>query len=194
MVTRVPNESRACACVRTRPEEPGLASPIELNYCPRCGHELERREAFGRVRHYCPACATVVFREHKVAAGVIVEHDGQVLLVRRSLDPGQGQWTFPGGFVDFDESPSEAAARECREETGLSVQITELLDVISGQEHDAGADIVIVYAARCIGGELRAADDADCAAFFSPDELPPLAFRATRRAILRWSRTLQRRE
>lgn len=169
-----------------------MANPLELNYCPRCGHRLEEREAFGRVRVYCPACDMVVFREHKVAAGVIVEEDGQVLLVRRTMDPGRGEWTFPGGFVDFDEAPAEAAARECREETGLSVEVTGLLDVIGGQEHDAGADIVIVYAGRCVGGELRAADDADRAAFFSPDELPPLAFRATRRALERWSRRLGR--
>ncbi len=163
-----------------------MANSIELNYCPRCGHVLEEREAFGRARRFCPACGRVVFREHKVAAGAIIERNGQVLLVRRSMEPRRGLWTFPGGFVDFDETPADAAVRECREETGIDIEITELLDVVGGQEHEAGADIVIVYLARCVGGRLRAADDADRAAFFSPQELPPLAFRATRKVLNSW--------
>ncbi len=165
-----------------------MASPLELNYCPRCGHALEEREAFGRLRHFCPACERVVFREHKVVAGVIVERDGQVLLVRRSMTPRRGLWTFPGGFIDFDEIPAEAAVRECREETGLVVEITHLLDVIGGQEHEGGADIVIVYLARWMDGELRVGDEVDRAAFFAADEFPPLAFRATREALDTWRR------
>ncbi|MGC9334392.1 MAG: NUDIX domain-containing protein [Anaerolineae bacterium] len=167
-----------------------MASPLELNYCPRCGHALEGRNAFGRVRRYCPACDRIVFREHKVAAAVIVEHDGEVLLVRRRLNPRRGLWSLPAGFVDFDETPAQAAVRECREETGLEVEIVGLLDVIAGAGH-GDADIVIVYRARWVGGEqledhLEAADDVDCVAFFAPDDLPPLAFRATREAIDKW--------
>jgi len=160
----------------------------ELNYCPHCGHALEERQAFGRVRRFCPDCDRVIFRDHKVAAGVIVERDGQVLLVRRRMQPGQGMWTFPAGFVDFDEDPAEAAVRECREETGLEVEITGLLDVIAGREHERGADLVIVYCARPIEGELQAADDVDRVAFFALNErgLPPLAFRATQVALDRW--------
>jgi 8-oxo-dGTP diphosphatase len=158
----------------------------ELNYCPHCGHALEDREAFGRVRRFCPVCDVIVFREHKVAAGVLVEQEGRVLLVRRRLNPRQGMWTFPAGFVDFDEDPAEAAVRECCEETGLEVEITGLLDVVAGREHERGADIVVVYCARLVGGELEAADDADRVAFFAPDELPPLAFRATQVALDKW--------
>jgi 8-oxo-dGTP diphosphatase len=131
----------------------------------------------------------IIFREHKVAAGVLVADDeGKVLLVRRRMQPGQGMWTFPAGFVDFDEDPAEAAVRECREETGLKVRITGLLDVIAGREHARGADIVIVYRARLLGGQPMADDDVDQVAFFPPDKdsLPPLAFHATRVALKKW--------
>jgi 8-oxo-dGTP diphosphatase len=165
-----------------------LASPLELNYCPRCGHALEERNAFGRVRRFCPACDKIVFREHKVAAGVIVERDGEVLLVRRRLNPRRGLWSFPAGFVDYDEAPSQAAMRECLEETGLEVEIIDLLDVLAGAGH-GDADIVIVYRARQVGGRLQASDDADRVAFFAPGSLPPLAFRATREAIDKWRAT-----
>ena len=161
---------------------------IALNYCPRCGHALENKEAFGRTRRFCPACDRVIFHEHKVAAGVLVEREGQVLLVRRRMGLRRGLWTFPAGFVDFNESPAQAAARECREETGLEVEITGLLDVVAGREHERGADIIIVYRARIVGGELTAADDADRVAFFTPDgaDLPPLAFHATQVVLDKW--------
>lgn len=158
----------------------------ELNYCPRCGHALEDKTAFGRVRRYCPACAQVIFREHQVAAGVLVIHQGRLLLVRRVMEPQRGKWSLPAGFVDFDEDPAEAAVRECHEETGLEVEVTGLLDVIAGREHKRGADIVIVYCARVVGGKMEANDDADRVATFFPDALPPLAFRATRVALARW--------
>jgi 8-oxo-dGTP diphosphatase len=165
-----------------------LARFPELNYCPRCGHALEDREAFGRTRRFCPACDRVVFRDLKVAAGVVVEREGKVLLARRRMQPRQGMWTFPAGFVDFDEDPASAAVRECREETGLEVEITGLLDVVAGREHEHGADIVIVYRARMVGGKLRAADDVDQVDFFALDgnELPPLAFYATLVALEKW--------
>lgn len=163
-----------------------MARPLELNYCPRCGHALEGKNAFGRVRCYCPACDVVVFREHKVAAGVIVERDGQVLLVRRCIEPRRGLWTFPGGFVDFGEDPAEAAARECWEETGLEVEVTDLLAVVAGQEHEAGADILIIYRARPSGGTVYPGDEVDRVGFFSPDNFPPLAFDATREGLDQW--------
>ena len=163
-----------------------MARPLELNYCPRCGHALEARNAFGRVRRYCPDCKRVVFREHKVAAAVIVERDGEILLVRRRLNPRQGLWTLPGGFVDFGERPAEAAIRECREETGLEIEITSLVAVLAGHEHEAGADIVIIYAAQRTGGQPCPADDVDLVSYFSHPDLPPLAFDATRKAINQW--------
>ncbi len=165
---------------------------LELNYCPCCGHALKDREAFGRVRRFCPVCDQIVFRDHKVAAGVLVEREGKVLLVRRAQGPRQGFWSFSAGFVEFDEDPAEAAVRECREETGLEVEITGLLGVI-GPEPAGTASIVIVYRACVKGGKLRAADDVDRVAFFSLDALPPLAFRATRIALDEWRDSQLRR-
>jgi 8-oxo-dGTP diphosphatase len=119
----------------------------------------------------------------KVAAGVLVQQDGRVLLVRRVNDPARGLWSFPAGFVNAYEDPARAAERECLEETGLVVQVTGLLELISGREHPRGADIVLVYSAEITGGSLLAGDDADEVAFFSLSSLPLLAFRATRRAL-----------
>lgn len=137
----------------------------------------------GRVRPFCPTCHWVYFPDPKVAAAVVVEQDGKVLLARRANDPWRGFWTLPAGFVDAGEDPARAAERECLEECGLQVQVTGLLDVIAGQEHPRGAHIVIFYRATIISGQLQAADDVDRAAFFSLDALPSLAFESTRRIL-----------
>ncbi len=112
-----------------------------------------------------------------------------MLLVRRVFPPQEGKWTIPAGFIDADEDPREAAKRECFEETGLSVRITKLLDVIAGSEHERGANIMILYGAEIRGGQLEPHDDADAVGFFGPGELPPLAFKATRRAIEHWEKS-----
>jgi ADP-ribose pyrophosphatase YjhB (NUDIX family) len=138
------------------------------------------------VRRACPACDTVYFPDPKVAAAVLVERGGQVLLVRRTMEPEQGKWSLPAGFVDAEDDPREAALRECLEETGLEVVITGLFDVLYGREHIRGAGIFLVYTAQIIGGELQAQDDADAAAFFDPAALPPLAFSTTQAILDKW--------
>jgi ADP-ribose pyrophosphatase YjhB (NUDIX family) len=134
---------------------------------------------FGRERPVCPQCGWIHFADPKVAAAVLIEKDGRVLLVRRTNEPFRGLWTLPAGFINAEEDPAEAAARECLEETGLSVRITAVVDIVAGREHARGADFVIVYAAEVVGGSLAAADDADQAEWFPIESLPPLAFRAT---------------
>jgi 8-oxo-dGTP diphosphatase len=160
-----------------------MIDPEQINFCQVCGARLERRESFGRMRPICTSCGRVHFSDPKVAAAVLVEQDGRVLLVRRINIPQQGKWTLPAGFVEADEDPEQAAVRECLEETGLHVHITDLLDVLYGLEHPRGASIVILYRGEVLGGSLSPKDDADAVGFFEPDELPPLAFEATRKAV-----------
>jgi ADP-ribose pyrophosphatase YjhB (NUDIX family) len=113
--------------------------------------------------------------------------DGSILLVRRRLDPGRGGWSIPAGFVEHDEAPSATAVRECREETGLAVTLDGLLDVIPGEGLPGEASFLIVYHGQVLGGQLCASDDADRAAFFPIDDLPPLAFASTRAALRQWA-------
>jgi ADP-ribose pyrophosphatase YjhB (NUDIX family) len=131
----------------------------------------------------CPQCEWIHFEDPKVAAAVLIVQDGRVLLVRRSGEPFRGLWTLPAGFVDAGEDPARAAERECLEETGLSVRVKRVLDIIAGQEHERGADFVIVYEAEVLGGSLSPNDDADAVEWFAPANLPPLAFSATRKAL-----------
>jgi len=155
----------------------------KVKFCPRCGHRLEQGLRFGRVRPFCPNCEWIYFADPKVAAAALVQQDQKVLLVRRAFNPARGLWTLPAGFVDAGEDPARAAERECLEETGLSARVTRLVDVLFGQEHPRGAHILIVYQAEIISGGLQPGDDASEVAFFSLNQLPPLAFSATRRIL-----------
>ncbi len=162
----------------------------EVNYCIRCGSKLSEKEIFGKLRPSCPKCGWIYFADPKVAVAVLIIKDGKVLLARRVNVPGQGQWTLPAGFVDAGEDPRWAAQRECKEETGLDVEITDLFDVLYGQEHVRGAHILIVYRGEIRSGEMNAADDVDKVAFFPFDSLPPLAFSTTQKIIEKAHKTI----
>jgi 8-oxo-dGTP diphosphatase len=160
----------------------------QVNFCIRCGTSLITQDCFGRPRPTCPACGWVYFPDPKVAvAALVCDHD-KILLVRRTNQPMRGYWTLPAGFMDAGEDPAHAAERECREETGLVVKVAHLLDVVAGQAHARGADILIVYQAELLTGELQAGDDADSAGFFDLADLPPLAFDSTLAIIATWQR------
>lgn len=156
-----------------------MARDTHIKYCPRCAAAVTHEEKYGLVRPVCPQCGWIYFVDPKVAAAVLVEEDGRVLLVRRANEPFRGLWTLPAGFVNGGEDPAEAAARECFEETGLVVRVKRVLDVIAGREHERGADFIIVYEAEVASGVLIPADDADAVEWFAYDALPPLAFKAT---------------
>ncbi|MGQ9888564.1 MAG: NUDIX domain-containing protein [Aggregatilineales bacterium] len=165
-----------------------MSQPRVAHFCPRCGARLEQRRRNGALRPVCPACDYTVYFDPKVAAAVLVCSADRVLLVRRANDPFRGHWTLPAGFVDAGEDPAAAAAREALEETGLTVTIDRLLDVFHTPDDGGLADIVIVYRASVAGGELRAADDADAAAWFSPADVPALAFLPSQAIVGRWQR------
>ena len=161
-------------------------------YCPYCRTELVTHEILGRSRQTCPSCGFIHFLDPKVGAGVLVEKDGAVLLVRRAVVPELGAWCLPSGFVEYDEDPQAAAVRECREETGLDVTIVRLLSVDQYWEDFRGPGIIVFYQACVAGGRLHHGDDAAEVGFFTQDHLPTeIAFRTHRNLLNRWrERTL----
>jgi len=162
-------------------------SSSELGFCSHCGSPLVERSLEGRPRRVCPRCGRIQWRNAKPCAGALILRHGKVLLVRRRIEPYLGYWDIPGGFCEVDEHPAQTAIREAREETGLEIALTGLLglwlDDYAGQ-----TTLNVYYLARPLSHKLRVGSDADGAAWFAPDALPPrIAFANGILALQTWA-------
>ncbi|MBT3990148.1 MAG: NUDIX hydrolase [Rhodospirillaceae bacterium] len=114
-----------------------------------------------------------------VGVGVVVWKADKFLLIQRGKQPRLGQWSIPGGRQELGETVQETAIREVLEETGLTVEVTDFLDVIDSIQKDENGVIayhatLIDYAAEWISGEAHAGSDAMDIAWHSLDELDDL--------------------
>jgi 8-oxo-dGTP diphosphatase len=154
------------------------------HYCVRCGSLLETRVIEGRELEACPHDDFVLWRDPKVASAVVVESDGGVVLGRRAIEPGYGLWCLPGGFVNDDEHPADAAIRECMEEISAAVELTSLIGVYHVPKSDAPSMVGIAYRAQLVdGGQLKAGAEMLEVRVFPLDSLPPLAFPSHRHVL-----------
>jgi mutator protein MutT len=112
-------------------------------------------------------------------AAVIWNDRRQLLLIRRTKNPRKGQWSLPGGKVEFGESLEQALRREIREETGLEIDVLGLAGIAETiRDSDAGAPqshfVLIDYSARAVSGVAVAASDATDATWFTQEETAAL--------------------
>lgn len=165
-----------------------------LRFCPRCGGSLGERDVRGHSRITCDACGYIFYAPPAPVTCVLVVEDDRVLLVRRKYPPKTGQWCLPAGFVEVGEDPAESAARETTEETGLTIEITRLIDSwASGEDHRTPI-VCFAFEGKVAGGKLEAGDDATEAAFFSRSEIPEnVAFSTHRQLIERCFRRRAKR-
>lgn len=130
--------------------------------------------------------------------GVVVWRGDAVLLVRRGRAPRKGDWSIPGGLQELGETVGETALREVREETGLTVRLTDQLGVVDSVRRDDAGRVeyhytLIEFAAEWVSGEPVASDDVDRALWVSQDELDNYALWTETRRIIALSQSLRRR-
>jgi 8-oxo-dGTP diphosphatase len=134
----------------------------------------------------------------KAGVGAVVFRGPDVLVIRRGKEPFKGQWSIPGGGLEYGENLADAVMREVREETGVEISILGLLDVFEALPAETGAAhmLMIDYVAEWVSGEPRAGDDAEAAEFVSLEEAERrISWDTTRRAIARaaeWRRSKKR--
>ena len=159
-----------------------------LNFCSRCATELQFGQVDGedRERLACPSCGQVAYVNPRLVVTTIpVTNAGEIILLRRGTEPGLGSWAQPGGFLEVDETVTEAAIRETFEETGLLVEPGEIVGLYSRLE---AAVVVLAFEARVVGGEVRLSPEASEIEPFRPEALPwpGIAFKTTRWALHDW--------
>ncbi|MGB9235323.1 MAG: NUDIX hydrolase [Terriglobales bacterium] len=114
-----------------------------------------------------------------IGVGAVIVEGERALLIRRGQPPLLGEWSLPGGVLECGEALRDAAIREAREETGLTVEVGEMLGVY---ERVIRADdgrvryhyVLIDFLCRRVSGELQAGSDAAEAGWFRREELPAL--------------------
>lgn len=112
-----------------------------------------------------------------LAVGAIVVKEGHVLLARRGKEPSYGLWSVPGGAVHVGESLKLATQREIREECGIEVDLTEVIEVVERMVRDGSGRIqyhyvIVDYLARWVSGELTASSEVLEARWVPPGSFP----------------------
>jgi ADP-ribose pyrophosphatase YjhB (NUDIX family) len=159
-----------------------------LNFCSRCGVEMVERvpEGESRPRMECPDCGFIAYVNPRLVVTTIpVTADGDVVLIRRGIEPGRGSWAQPGGFLEIDETVTEGAIRETLEETGLLVEPGTLVGLYSRLE--AGV-VTLVYEAPIVGGAPRETPEALEVRAFAPAAIPwsEIAFKTSWFGLRDW--------
>jgi len=98
-----------------------------VKFCPDCGAPTNRRvpEDDDRERDICSRCETIHYHNPKVIVGCIPEHNGQILMCKRAIEPRYGLWTLPAGFMENAETLQQGALRETFEETGSHAKVIQ---------------------------------------------------------------------
>jgi ADP-ribose pyrophosphatase YjhB (NUDIX family) len=112
-----------------------------------------------------------------IGVGAVVWRDDQVLLIRRGKPPKQDSWSLPGGRQELGETVAAAAQREVWEETGLHIDVHDVVAVVDLIERNDDGAVQVHYTlidvlAEWQSGEAQAADDATAVAWATLDELP----------------------
>lgn len=119
------------------------------------------------------------------AAGVVLNAGGEVLLVRRAIEPFRDHWALPAGYQEIDERPEETVVREVREEAGLDVEVLGLLDLLYVQDPRKPANVA-VFLCHALAGWPCAGAEESAAAWFPLGALPqPIGFENYERILAR---------
>jgi ADP-ribose pyrophosphatase YjhB (NUDIX family) len=124
-------------------------------------------------------------------SAIVLDDDDRLLVVERGKPPGEGQWSVPGGKVERGEHIVAAVAREVFEETGLTVEVGALIEVV---ERIAASYhfVILTHVARITGGTLVAGDDVRAARLVTPEELAALPTTDSLAAVVARGRALLR--
>lgn len=143
---------------------------MSVNFCVSCGHPMETRTIDGVERRACTSCSSVHWGNYSVGVGALVMKDEKILLVRRAQEPGKGNWTNPGGYIEQMEPIEQTVIREVLEETGVHTRVKSI--VALRDQPRSIHNIYIAFEMEYVDGEPKPDGvEVDQAGFFSLDEM-----------------------
>jgi 8-oxo-dGTP diphosphatase len=124
-----------------------------------------------------------------IGVGGVIISGGRALLVRRGAPPLQGQWSIPGGMLEVGETLIEGVRRELAEETGIDVEVLDLLDVFERISRDAFGKpqyhfVVVDYLCKALRGDARAGSDVSDVAWAAASELEKYSITKTATRVI----------
>jgi len=153
-------------------------------YCHVCGGRVHReKDDEGNDRDFCRPCGRFFYENPLPVVSAIVTMDRWILFVRRGKRPYRGMWCLPTGFAESGESIEEAVLRELEEEAGIQGRIAGLVDVDSYRSRYYGDLLFLTFEVEQTGGVLQPGSDTTAVRYFSPADLPRIAFSSNRKAI-----------
>jgi len=125
-----------------------------------------------------------------IGVGAVIVDGYRALLVRRNTEPLKGEWSIPGGMLELGEKLRDGVRREVLEETGLTVEPGEVLDVFDSifMDDEGRTEyhyVLIDYLCRPVSGEAKAGTDVSEARWVSENELPTLGLRELTAQVIR---------
>ena len=142
-----------------------------MNYCSQCGKPISLKipEGDNRARHVCDHCDTIHYQNPRIIAGCIPIVEDKVLLCKRAIEPRQGLWTLPAGFMENGETTIEGAQRECYEEALARIDSPALSCVFDIPHIN---QVYIFYRGPLSNGDFGIGEESLETALFSEQETP----------------------
>lgn len=158
-----------------------------MNYCCHCGAPVRLHVPPGDnlPRYVCDACQAVHYQNPKIVVGCIPEWEGRVLLCRRAIEPRLGLWTLPAGFMENEETTSQAAARETLEEANANVAVGDLFALFNLPHL---SQVYLVFRGRLLGPDFSPGPESLEVGLFQEASIPweQLAFQTIRDTLGRF--------
>ena len=145
---------------------------ILYKFCPKCGDKLSSKKEGKHRRLQCSDCDFIFYQNSKPTSSALILDGNKVLLGKRKINPSKGRWDVIGGFLEPGEHPEEGLQREVLEETGLKVEVSDMIGFFMDVYDGAYPTLNICYTARVISGRLKPGSDIEELRWFEIAKLP----------------------
>ena len=156
-----------------------------MKYCSQCGSDKLRfdiPQGDNRPRYWCPDCGAIHYQNPRIVVGALPVWEGRILLCKRAIQPREGFWTLPAGYMENGETLQEGAARETWEEACATVDIKDLYTVFNLPHI---YQVYVFFLGELVDGKYGVGDESSDAGLFLPEDIPwdQLAFPTINRTL-----------